>query len=86
MARLKHIMMMTLVGLISLAGVVLAVIFAGILAALAAIGVGLMALTAFFTRKPIRVTVNHEKAGREKAKRDDGVLEARKNGSTWEVY
>lgn len=81
MARLKHIIMMTLVGLISLAGVVLAVIFAGILAALAAIGVGLMALTAFFTRKPIRVTVN-----REKPKRDDGVLEARKNGSTWEVY
>ncbi|UDF03002.1 hypothetical protein [Asticcacaulis sp. AND118] len=81
MARLKHIIMMTLVGLISLAGVVLAVIFAGILAALAAIGVGLMALTALFTRKPIRVTVN-----RAKPKREDGVLEARKNGSTWEVY
>jgi len=82
MAKLKDMIMMTLIGLVSLAGVVLAVIFAGILAALAAIGVGLMALTAFITRKPIRVSVRAEKD----QPRKDGVLEARKNGSTWEVY
>ncbi|MFN3806127.1 hypothetical protein [Asticcacaulis sp.] len=81
MARLKHVFMMTLIGLVSLAGAVLAVIFTGILAALALIGVGLMAVTAFFTRKPVRVTVDTNKR-----KREDGVLDARKNGSTWEVY
>ncbi|MDC7682543.1 hypothetical protein PQU92_04605 [Asticcacaulis sp. BYS171W] len=82
MARLKHVFMMTIIGLVSLTGLALAVIFAGIMAVLAAIGVGLMALTAIFTRKPIRVVINRDK----QAKKDDGVLEARKNGSTWEVY
>lgn len=82
MAKLKDMILMTLLGLVSLAGIVLAVIFAGILAAVVAIGVALMALTAFVTRKPLRVSVRSEKPQPAK----DGVLEARKNGSTWEVY
>ncbi|MFT4091958.1 MAG: hypothetical protein QM645_14610 [Asticcacaulis sp.] len=81
MARLKHIVMMSVLGLLSLAGVAIAVIFAGIVAIIAAVGVGLMALTALITRKPVKVSIR-----RPQSKKDDGVLEARKNGSTWEVY
>lgn len=82
MARLKHIIVMTTLGLVALAGIAITVVFAGIVALVAGIGLALMAVTALFTRKPLRVTVN----ARRPAPKDEGVLEARKNGSTWEVY
>ncbi|MEM9963716.1 MAG: hypothetical protein AAGC58_00055 [Asticcacaulis sp.] len=81
MARLKHIVLMTGIGFLSLAAVAVTVIFAGIVAIVGLVGAALMALTALITRKPVKVFIR-----RPQAKKDDGVLEARKNGSTWEVY
>lgn len=80
MARLKHIVLMTGLGLLSLAAVAVTVIFAGIVAIVAAAGAVLVALTALITRKPVRVSVRKTDSAKS------GVLEARKNGSTWEVY
>jgi|GEM_PF-975912 len=80
-ARLKHMLLMAGLGVVSLAAVAVAVVFAGIVAIVAVVGVALMTLTALITRKPIKVSIR-----RAPPKKADGVLEARKNGSTWEVY
>jgi hypothetical protein len=84
LARLKHVFVMTAVGILSLAALALVAVFAGILALIAAAGVGIMALVAALTRKPVRVSVRSQQANT--SSKPDGVLEARKNGSTWEVY
>ncbi|MDI7773760.1 hypothetical protein [Asticcacaulis sp. EMRT-3] len=81
-SRVLYGMAMTALGLAALAASVLLVIFAASVAVAGAVGLGLMGLMAFVSRKPVRVTVR----GRHKTDNGKGVYVARKTGSTWQVY
>lgn len=78
-SRIVYGMIMTVVGLAVLAGVALLVVFAGVVVVGGVIAFAAMALLAAITRRPSKVFVRTPP-------RADGVLEARKNGSTWTVY
>ena len=79
-ARVVYGVVMTAVGLAVLAGLALLVVFAASVVAVSVVALGLMAVMATLTRKPVKVTI------RDNDIKADGVLEARKKGSTWEVY
>lgn len=79
-SRILYGMMMTLVGLAVLAGLAVLVVFAGMVVVAGVVAFALMAVAAVFTRKPSKVFVRAEQP------RADGVMEARKKGSTWTVY
>lgn len=74
-SRILYGMVMTLVGLAVLAGVALLVVFAASVVVASVIAFALMAGMAAVTRRPAKVRV-----------RSDGVIVARKKGSTWTVY
>lgn len=78
-ARVLHTVSMTLMGLLALAGVVVMTFFAGLVALLGVFAVSMMGFVALLTRKPVRVSVRTKPSA-------NGVFEARKNGSSWEVY
>lgn len=81
-SRVLHVLFMTALGLAVLAGLALLVVFAASVAVVGAVAVGLMAVAALITRKPVRISIRSRKP------HDDGkgVYEARKSGSTWSVY
>ena len=74
-SRVLYGVTMTLVGLAVLAALAVLVVFAASVVVAGVVAFALMAVAAAFTRKPAKVAV-----------RTDGVMEARKKGSTWTVY
>ena len=74
-ARVVYGLVMTVVGLAVLAGLALLVVFAASVVVAGVVACALMAVMASFTRKPAKVAI-----------RADGVIEARKKGSTWTAY
>lgn len=82
MARLKYTLMMTFLGLISIAAISLFTIFA---ASVLLIGAGLCLLAAFttFVLRRVPVKVNAKSGPAPKA---NGVFNARKVGNTWITY
>lgn len=79
-ARVFHVALMTVLGLGIMAALALTFVFAASLALVGIAAAGVMALVATFMRKPVRIFV------RSREPKADGVLEARKEGSTWTVY
>ncbi|ESQ76040.1 hypothetical protein [Asticcacaulis sp. AC402] len=79
-SRILYAMAMTLVGLAVLAGLAVLLVMAGMVVVVGVVAFALMAVAALFTRKPSKVFV------RTQQPRADGVIEARKKGSTWTVY
>ncbi len=77
-ARVLYGMVMTVIGLGIIAALVLAAVFASALLAVAAAAFAVMAAFAALRRKPVRIFV--------RAEDPKGVMEARKDGSTWTVY
>ncbi|MBW8881915.1 MAG: hypothetical protein JF615_11010 [Asticcacaulis sp.] len=74
-SRILYAVVMTVVGLAVLAALAVLFLFAASVAVAGVIAFALMAVMAAFTRKPAKVAI-----------RSDGVMEARKKGSTWTVY
>ncbi len=79
-ARVFHMAMMTVLGLGIMAALALTFVFAASLLVIGIAAAGVMALVATFMRKPARAFVRSE------APKADGVLDARKDGTTWTVY
>lgn len=77
-ARVLYGMLMTVIGLGIIAALVVLAIFAGALALAGATAFALMALVAVVRRKPVRIFVRSEDP--------KGILQAKKDGSTWTVY
>jgi hypothetical protein len=78
-SRILYGMVMTVIGLAVLAGIALLVVFAGMVVVGGVVAFAVMALLAALTRRPSKVFVRTQP-------RPDGVLGARKKGSTWTVY
>jgi hypothetical protein len=82
MARLKYTLMMTLLGLVSIAFISIMAVFA---ASVLLIGAGICLLAAFTTfvlrRVPVKV-----RSKSEPAPKANGVFTARKVGNTWITY
>jgi len=78
-ARVLHTLSMTVMGLLALAGVLVMTFFAGLAALVGVVAVSAMGFIALLTRKPVRVSIKSKPSAK-------GVFEARKNGSSWEVY
>ncbi len=77
-ARVLYGMLMTVLGLAIIAALVILALFAGAVLIAGVAACAVMALAAAVRRKPVRIFVRSEDP--------KGVLQARKDGSTWTVY
>lgn len=78
LSRIVYGMVMTAAGLALVAALILAAVFAASLLVVGAAAIAVMALAAVLRRKPVRIFV--------RAQDPKGVMEARRDGSTWTVY